>query len=115
MIRGEGEDFIEDKIITAGGQGCRSSLVDKLAPGQEYHGCNDSGSNTIAMFRIHSDGSLEHVLGSPFPSGGIQPVSLALQNGNLYVANAGEGTVDVVDGTANTVVDTISLPAGFPA
>jgi 6-phosphogluconolactonase (cycloisomerase 2 family) len=47
----------------------------------------NSGSNTIAMFRIHSDGSLEPVPGSPFPSGGIQPVSLALQDGHLYVAN----------------------------
>jgi DNA-binding beta-propeller fold protein YncE len=47
----------------------------------------NSGSDTIAMLRIHSDGSLEPVPGSPFPSGGRHPVSVALQGGNLYVAN----------------------------
>lgn len=62
----------------------------------------NSGSNTIAVFRINSDGSLTHVNGSPFPSGGIQPVSLGLvtkrNNGNagddsigkLYVVNKGD-------------------------
>lgn len=38
----------------------------------------NSGSNTIAVFRINSNGSLTHVHGSPFPSGGVQPVSLGL-------------------------------------
>ena len=62
----------------------------------------NSGSDTIAVFRINSNGTLTHVNGSPFPSGGIQPVSLGLvakrnsnakdvddSIGKLYVVNKG--------------------------
>jgi len=55
----------------------------------------NSGSNTIAVFNIASDGSLSHIAGSPFPSGGVNPVSIRLVNGKLYCANknvAGAGT-----------------------
>jgi hypothetical protein len=38
----------------------------------------NSGSDTIAVFDVRSDGGLVPVKGSPFPSGGTQPVSLGL-------------------------------------
>ncbi|MGI8502431.1 MAG: lactonase family protein [Hassallia sp.] len=47
----------------------------------------NSGSNTIAVFDIHKDGSLSPVKGSPFPSGGVQPVSLGLAGDILTVVN----------------------------
>src|SRR4030095_17001351 len=47
----------------------------------------NSGSDTIAVFRIHPDGSLTPAHGSPFPSGGVQPVSLGLSGNQLYVVN----------------------------
>ncbi|ALF53804.1 hypothetical protein ACX27_14635 [Nostoc piscinale CENA21] len=47
----------------------------------------NSGSNTIAVFDIHQDGSLSPVEGSPFPSGGVQPVSLGLAGDILTVVN----------------------------
>jgi 6-phosphogluconolactonase (cycloisomerase 2 family) len=47
----------------------------------------NSGSNTIAVFRIGADGALTPVAGSPFASGGTQPVSLALSGKFLFVAN----------------------------
>jgi hypothetical protein len=47
-------------------------------------------SNTIAVFDIQSDGSLRHVPGSPFPSMGVGPVSLALSGDILLVANRNE-------------------------
>ncbi|MBE9005812.1 beta-propeller fold lactonase family protein [Fortiea sp. LEGE XX443] len=47
----------------------------------------NSGSNTIAVFDIHKDGSLSPVEGSPFPSGGVQPVSLGLAGDILTVVN----------------------------
>jgi 6-phosphogluconolactonase (cycloisomerase 2 family) len=47
----------------------------------------NSGSNTIAVFNIHSDGTLSPVPGSPFPSGGVFPVSLAQWQQYIYVAN----------------------------
>ena len=45
------------------------------------------GSNTVAVFRIHADGSLQHVAGSPFPSGGANPVSVGLAKDTLVVVN----------------------------
>lgn len=47
----------------------------------------NAGSDTIAVFHINPDGSLNAVHGSPFPSGGINPVSLALRDNRLYVVN----------------------------
>ena len=47
----------------------------------------NEGSNSIAVFRIGGDGGLQDVAGSPFPSGGFQPVSLGLVGDVLTVAN----------------------------
>lgn len=38
----------------------------------------NGNSNTISVFNINSDGSLTSIAGSPFPSGGSEPVSLSL-------------------------------------
>ena len=50
----------------------------------------NSGSNSIAVFHIKSDGSLIGVEGSPFASGGINPVSVGLSNNILVVVNKNE-------------------------
>jgi hypothetical protein len=47
----------------------------------------NSGSNTIAVFNIHPDGSLTPVTGSPFASGGSDPVSVGLKGETLLVVN----------------------------
>ena len=47
----------------------------------------NSGSNTIAVFDIHGDGSISPVSGSPFPSGGSDPVSVGLKGDTLVVVN----------------------------
>jgi hypothetical protein len=47
----------------------------------------NSGSNTIAVFNIAPDGTLSPVSGSPFPSGGSDPVSVGIQNDTLVVVN----------------------------
>ncbi|MDF5732575.1 MAG: beta-propeller fold lactonase family protein [Rhizonema sp. PD38] len=48
----------------------------------------NAGSNTIAVFDINPrNGSLSPVEGSPFPSGGVNPVSLGLAKDVLYVVN----------------------------
>jgi 6-phosphogluconolactonase (cycloisomerase 2 family) len=47
----------------------------------------NSGSNTIAVFNIQPDGSLIAVNGSPFPSGGSDPVSVGLKDDTLVVVN----------------------------
>jgi len=46
-------------------------------------------SNDISVFKIKKDGSLDLVLGSPFPSGGAVPTSLALSDDVLYVSHIG--------------------------
>jgi len=47
----------------------------------------NSGSNTIAVFDIQQDGGLVPVGGSPFPSGGSDPVSVGLSGDTLLVVN----------------------------
>lgn len=50
----------------------------------------NGGSDTIAVFDIKANGKLIPVKGSPFPSGGKNPVSLALVGNKLYVVNKNE-------------------------
>ncbi|HWZ44030.1 MAG TPA: hypothetical protein VNW97_11165 [Candidatus Saccharimonadales bacterium] len=52
----------------------------------------NGGSNTVAVFRVHGNGSLSHVLGSPFPSGGMTPLSLGQAGDKLYVVNGNNNT-----------------------
>ena len=47
----------------------------------------NSGSDTIAVFHIGGNGQLTPVEGSPFPSGGNDPVSLGLSGNTLFVVN----------------------------
>ncbi len=47
----------------------------------------NGGSNTIAVFRIATDGRLSAISGSPFPSGGPNPVALGLRGSRLIVVN----------------------------
>jgi len=47
----------------------------------------NSGSDTVAVFHIQSNGSLQPVAGSPFPSGGTDPVSIGQYGDILYVVN----------------------------
>lgn len=51
----------------------------------------DAGSNQISVLRIKSDGSLMAAAGSPVSSGGVDPVSIAVHDDLVYVANAGPG------------------------
>jgi 6-phosphogluconolactonase len=52
----------------------------------------DAGSNQISVLRIRPDGSLRQAEGSPVPSGGIEPISIAVHGSLVYVANEGNGT-----------------------
>lgn len=47
----------------------------------------NSGSNTIAVFHILGDGTLRAVKGSPFSSGGINPVGVGIRGDFLVVVN----------------------------
>jgi 6-phosphogluconolactonase (cycloisomerase 2 family) len=47
----------------------------------------NQGSHTISVFDINTDGTLKPVAGSPFPSGGLNPVSIGVVGSRLYVIN----------------------------
>ena len=51
----------------------------------------DAGSNQISVLRIKPDGSLQIAQGSPVSSNGVNPVSIAVDGGLVYVANQGPG------------------------
>ncbi len=51
----------------------------------------DAGSNQVSVLRIESAGAL-HPAGGPVDSGGIEPVSIAIHDNLVYVANEGNGT-----------------------
>lgn len=84
-----------------GGTGIDNSTNGKLGPndndtpivtsvdGKRLFAVNGH-SNTIAVFDILADGALRHVKGSPFPSMGVGPVSLAVTGSTLLVANRNE-------------------------
>jgi len=64
---------------------CDQQVVTDAA-GKTLYAVN-GGSNSIAAFAINSDGTLNALRGSPFPSGGRNPVSVGLATGFLVVAN----------------------------
>ena len=89
----------------------------------------NSGSNSIAVFHIRPhDGSLEPVRGSPFPSGGINPVSIGLRGDQIVIINQDLDPAQNVPGASPSIVTrhvttdgrivgfppdtTINLPAG---
>src|SRR5579864_4167153 len=51
----------------------------------------DAGSSQISVLQIDSSGA-PHLVGSPVASGGIEPVSIAVHDDLVYVANEGNGT-----------------------
>jgi 6-phosphogluconolactonase len=61
----------------------------------------DAGSNEISVLRIKHDGGLRPVAGSPVPSNGVEPVSIAMHGRLVYVANAGAGGSNYTGFTLN--------------
>ena len=79
----------------------------------------DAGSNQISVLRINSDGELRPVGGGPVSSGGLEPVSIAVHDDLVYVANAGDGGSNYTGFTLNPgghlrplAGSTVSLPDG---
>jgi len=79
----------------------------------------DAGSNQISVLRINSDGELRPVGGGPVSSGGLEPVSIAVHDDLVYVANAGDGGSNYTGFTLNPgghlrpiAGSTVALPAG---
>jgi len=83
------------------GDGIGSQGVLQLSGDRRYLLAVDAGSNQISVLRIKPDGQLQPAEGSPVSSGGIRPVSIAIRDGLVYVANAGAGGSDYAGFTLN--------------
>ncbi|OAI08057.1 lactonase family protein [Methylomonas sp. 11b] len=61
-----------------------------LSPDKKRLFAVNGGSDTVAVFDVSDDGSLKPVPGSPFPSGGKNPVSIGYAGDYLVVVNKNE-------------------------
>jgi 6-phosphogluconolactonase len=81
--------------FTAGGAGTGAGLASQgalqITPDGRFLIAADAGSNQISVLRIKPSGSLALVPHSVISSGGILPVSIAVHDDLVYVANAGPG------------------------
>ena len=87
---------IDGSPFVAGGAGTGTVLgsqgaLQVTADGR-YLVAVDAGSSQISVLRIRPGGSLRAVEDIPVSSGGIEPISVAVSGGLVYVANAGNGT-----------------------
>ncbi|MFZ0091389.1 MAG: beta-propeller fold lactonase family protein [Solirubrobacteraceae bacterium] len=82
--------------FAAGGAGLGAGLSSqdavKFAHNGRYLLAVDAGSNQISVLSVGRDGSLTPVTGSPFSSGGVEPNSIAVHDGLVYVSNLGSAT-----------------------
>jgi len=85
-----GSPFAAGGAGTGEGNGSQDAL--RVTADGRYLLAVAAESNEISVLRIAADGSLSPVAGSPFSSGGLVPVSIALHENLVYVANRGNGT-----------------------
>jgi 6-phosphogluconolactonase len=85
----------ENSPVAIGGNGQGSNVPSQgalqLADNGHLLLAVDAFSNQISVVRVHEDGKLTPVKDSPFSSGGVTPVSIAVHDHLVYVANAGAG------------------------
>jgi 6-phosphogluconolactonase len=94
-----GSPFAAGGAGTGHGIGSQGAL--QISDDGKYLLAVDAGSNQISVLRIDADGELAPVGGGPVSSGGVEPVSIAVHGGLVYVANAGNGGSDYTGFTLN--------------
>jgi 6-phosphogluconolactonase (cycloisomerase 2 family) len=101
------------------GHGIGSQGALQLNADGRYLLAADAGSNQISVLRIKPNGSLQEAEGSPVASGGNEPVSIAVHDDIVYVANASDGASNYTGFTLNAgghlrplAGSTFSLPDG---
>jgi len=81
--------------FAAGGAGTGAGLASQgalqISPDGRFLIAADAGSSQISVLRIKPDGSLRLVSHGVVSSGGVLPVSVAIHDGLVYVANSGNG------------------------
>src|SRR5947209_20294062 len=84
-----GSPFAAGGAGTGKGIGSQGAL--ELSADGRYLLAVDAGSGQISVLRIGRDGELSLVAGGPVSSGGPEPVSIAVHDKLVYVANGGAG------------------------
>ena len=81
--------------FAAGGAGTGAGLASQgalqISPDGRFLIAVDAGSNQVSALRILPGGSLKLAPGGVVSSGGVQPVSIAIHDSLVYVANSGTG------------------------
>lgn len=90
---------------TGAGLGNQASLV--LTPDHRYLYAVNAGSHDVSTFAVARDGL--RPIGAPVPSGGEQPISLAVHGDLLYLLNAGGS-----GGIAGFRIDRDGTPSAIP-
>ena len=73
------------------GAGLGSQGAIQASPDHRFLLAVDAGSNQISVLRVHRNG-VPSLVGAPVASGGVEPVSIAVNRfGLVYVANVGNG------------------------
>jgi 6-phosphogluconolactonase len=107
----------------AGGSGTGSGIGSQGALQESADGkyllAVDAASSQVSVLRIGPGGNLKLVSGGVVPSGGSEPVSIAVHDELVYVANAGAGATNYTGFTLNggghlrpLSSSTVVLPAG---
>lgn len=107
--------------FNAGGAGTGAGLASQGAiqttSDGRYAVAVDAGSDQVSVLRIERDGSLGPVPGGVVSSGGLDPVSISVHRGLVYVANADAGAPNLTgfrltpDGHLIPLLDgTVPLP-----
>jgi 6-phosphogluconolactonase len=94
-----GSPFVIGGAGTGAAIGTQGAL--QLSDDGRYLLAADAGSDEISVLRIKYDGGLQPVEGSPFPSNGHIPASIAAHDDVVYVANTGNGGANYTGFTLN--------------
>lgn len=112
-----GSPFAADGAGTGSGIGSQGAL--QITSDGKYLLAVDAGSDQISVLRIGPDGGLKPVGGGAVSSGGNEPVSVAVHDNLVYVANAGDGGSNYTGFTLNPggrlrplADSTVALPDG---
>jgi 6-phosphogluconolactonase len=112
-----GSPFAAGGAGTGSGIGSQGAL--QISSDGRYLLSVDAGSDQISVLRIAPDGGLKPVGGGPVSSGGNEPVSIAVHDNLVYVANAGDGGSNYTGFTLNPgghlrplADSTVTLPDG---
>jgi len=109
--------------FAAGGAGTGAGLASQgalqISPDGQFLIAVDAGSNQISMLQIRPDGSLGLTRNGVVSSGGVLPVSVAIHDELVYVANSGNGGSNYNgfrlrnDGRLQPIAgSTVALPSG---